>query len=107
MTLKTKQIFAQEVSSVQALGSNLTAPMDVEEVEVEEEEGGAGEEGGDGDIALLGPRAQVILTGCWTTVKEVANVVAELCRSVPNGGDVSSLLLPVSRVEFLGNLLVK
>lgn len=57
-------------------------------------------------LSFLGPRAQVILTGCWTTAKEVANVIGELCRAVPTIGPLAAHLLPTPTLEALGSMLL-
>ncbi|EFJ43357.1 hypothetical protein VOLCADRAFT_96436 [Volvox carteri f. nagariensis] len=64
-----------------------TTMMAAREEEGEDEGGsgddgdaGEGEEGDDGD---LGPESQVIITACWTTVKEVSLVLATMVRHMP------------------------
>ncbi|GLC36743.1 hypothetical protein PLESTB_000787500 [Pleodorina starrii] len=49
----------------------------------EGEEAGVEGDGGEGSGDELGPEAQVILTACWNTVKEVSLVLATLVRHMP------------------------
>ncbi|GIL79887.1 hypothetical protein Vretifemale_9023, partial [Volvox reticuliferus] len=48
----------------------------------EEEDGNEGDQG-DGCSGILGPEAQVVITACWTTVKEVSLVLATMVRHMP------------------------
>ena len=65
--------------------------------DLEQEEGGEGA-AGPGQAAVtaataaggvcdgLGPRAQILITACWTTVKEVSLLAGALARHVPLPG---------------------
>ena len=57
----------------------------------------------DGDGASLAPRAQVIVTACWLTMKEVSLVIGELARRVDFDSDG---LLDPEQLRDAGNRLL-
>lgn len=76
--------------------------------EVDEE--GAGGDGGDaggeegGAGADLGPAPQLVNTGCWTSVKEVAATASALAAalSIPSAGGGAAPLLSAAQLEAAG-----
>ncbi|GIL53785.1 hypothetical protein Vafri_9414, partial [Volvox africanus] len=64
-------------------GSDCGDAVEGGQQEVQEEEDGAEVNQGDGCGDILGPEAQVVITACWTTVKEVSLVLATVVRHMP------------------------
>ena len=51
----------------------------------------ASDAGSNADGSGLAPKAQLIVTGCWLTMKEAALVMGTLARSLPRTGEVTSV----------------
>ena len=74
--------------------NNDDAAADAAAADIEMDDGDGGD-GGDGDGEggggeSLAPRAQMVVTACWLTMKEVSLLTGELARAVPLPGGASS-----------------
>ncbi|GAB4815827.1 hypothetical protein N2152v2_002873 [Parachlorella kessleri] len=89
----------------QNMGAGDVDANDVDLDEPEAEEGSAVDE--EGCALGLGPKAQVIITGCWLTMKECSLVLATIVRSVPlSGSEAAHALLSVGQVKAVGDHFV-
>ena len=80
-------------------------------------EDGDGDGGGDGGGGSLGPEAQVVITGCWLTMKEVSLLTGALFRHVPLPGGLEfrsgkpvaadEVVLALPQVEALSENVVR
>jgi len=64
--------------------------VDADDMEAQEEDIPTEEEEGEGELA---PQAQVILTGCWLTMKDVSLLMGSLATYAPLPGTWQSCLM--------------
>ncbi|KAK9842206.1 hypothetical protein WJX81_000582 [Elliptochloris bilobata] len=85
-----------------------SASISAEEVDTEDGDCGGDELCSNGDDAssggLLAPRAQVLISGCWLTLKEVSLLLGTLARCVPLSGEAAAAggLLDAEQLADMG-----
>jgi hypothetical protein len=86
--LQDLNLAADEVEEDGEVGSD--ADLDNLEVEVHCEPAAAGQEVHTSGAVLSGPAIQLLITACWTSVKEVSLLIGTLARRLPLPGAGSS-----------------